>query len=110
MTGGIGNDFEIARSLVLSTAHMRPATARDWMPRCPWSCFEKGDFGWFMHVCDDVGITEAHAVPLEIRSAIHVAKREASVGRNPRTGDEIQIPASKQPKFKAGKGLKDAIN
>ena len=40
----------------------------------------------------------------------HVAKREASVGRNPRTGEEIQIPASKQPKFKAGKGLKDAVN
>ena len=40
----------------------------------------------------------------------HVAKREASVGRNPRTGEEIQIPASKQPKFKAGKGLKDALN
>lgn len=76
MTGGIGNDFEIARSLVLSTAHMHPATARDWMPRCPWSCFEKGDYGWFMHVCDDVGITEAEGVPLEIRSAIHIAKRE----------------------------------
>ena len=29
---------------------------------------------------------------------------------NPRTGEKIQIPASKQPKFKAGKGLKDAIN
>ena len=40
----------------------------------------------------------------------HVTKRAASIGRNPRTGDEIQIPASKQPKFKAGKGLKDAIN
>lgn len=76
MTGGIDDGLEIARSLVLSTAHMHPATARDWMPRCPWSCFEKGDYGWFMHVCDDVGITEAHDVPLEIRSAIHVAKRE----------------------------------
>jgi hypothetical protein len=29
-----------------------------------------------MYVCDDVGITEAEAVPLEVRSAIHVAKRE----------------------------------
>lgn len=38
-----------------------------------------------------------------------VAARAASEGRNPRTGDKIQIPASKQPKFKAGKGLKDAI-
>lgn len=39
-----------------------------------------------------------------------VAKRKASTGRNPRTGEEIKIPASKQPKFKAGKGLKDAVN
>ena len=31
-------------------------------------------------------------------------------GRNPRTGEEIQIPASKQPKFKAGKQLKEAVN
>ena len=39
-----------------------------------------------------------------------VADRKASTGRNPRTGESIQIPASKQPKFKAGKGLKDAVN
>ncbi len=39
-----------------------------------------------------------------------VADRKASTGRNPRTGETIQIPASKQPKFKAGKGLKDAVN
>ena len=39
-----------------------------------------------------------------------VANRRASEGRNPRTGEKIQIPASKQPKFKAGKGLKDAVN
>lgn len=39
-----------------------------------------------------------------------VSQRAASEGRNPRTGEAIQIPASKQPKFKAGKGLKDAVN
>ncbi len=39
-----------------------------------------------------------------------VAKRKATTGRNPRTGETINIAASKQPKFKAGKGLKDAIN
>jgi DNA-binding protein HU-beta len=39
-----------------------------------------------------------------------VAKRKASTGRNPRTGEPMNIPASKQPKFKAGKGLKDAVN
>lgn len=39
-----------------------------------------------------------------------VAKRAATTGRNPRTGETIKIAASKQPKFKAGKGLKDAVN
>jgi len=39
-----------------------------------------------------------------------VANRKASEGRNPRTGEKIQIPASKQPKFKAGKGLKESVN
>ncbi|OUR77046.1 DNA-binding protein HU [Alphaproteobacteria bacterium 46_93_T64] len=39
-----------------------------------------------------------------------VAERKASEGRNPRTGETIQIAASKQPKFKAGKALKDAVN
>ncbi len=39
-----------------------------------------------------------------------VSRRKASVGRNPATGAEIQIPASNQAKFKPGKGLKDAIN
>ena len=39
-----------------------------------------------------------------------VANRKASTGRNPRTGQAIQIPASRQPKFKAGKGLKTAVN
>ena len=38
-----------------------------------------------------------------------VAERAASEGRNPRTGEKIAIAASKQPKFKAGKGLKDAV-
>ena len=39
-----------------------------------------------------------------------VAERGASEGRNPRTGEKIDIPASRQPKFKAGKQLKDAVN
>ncbi|MFO1059551.1 MAG: HU family DNA-binding protein [Dongiaceae bacterium] len=39
-----------------------------------------------------------------------VSQRAASEGRNPRTGDKIEIPASKQPKFKPGKLLKDALN
>lgn len=39
-----------------------------------------------------------------------VAKRAATTGRNPRTGEAIKIAASKQPKFKAGKELKEAVN
>jgi DNA-binding protein HU-beta len=39
-----------------------------------------------------------------------VSTRAASTGRNPRTGETIQIAASKSPKFKAGKGLKDSVN
>ena len=38
-----------------------------------------------------------------------VAQRAATTGRNPRTGETIQIKASKQPKFKAGAPLKDAV-
>lgn len=39
-----------------------------------------------------------------------VSRREASKGRNPQTGAEVDIPARNVPKFSAGKGLKDAIN
>ncbi|MDD5866075.1 MAG: HU family DNA-binding protein [Lachnospiraceae bacterium] len=39
-----------------------------------------------------------------------VSERAASTGRNPQTGDEMKIPASKAPKFKAGKALKDIVN
>ncbi len=39
-----------------------------------------------------------------------VTKRKASTGRNPRTGEPMKIKASSAPKFKAGKGLKDAVN
>ncbi len=38
-----------------------------------------------------------------------VSKRKARKGRNPRTGEEIKIPASKIPKFSAGKAFKQAI-
>lgn len=39
-----------------------------------------------------------------------VRNRDARTGRNPRTGETIQIKASKNPAFKAGKALKDAVN
>lgn len=39
-----------------------------------------------------------------------VSKRDARKGRNPQTGEEIQIPARRVPKFSPGKALKDAVN
>ena len=39
-----------------------------------------------------------------------VSQRKASTGRNPRTGETMTIKAAAQPKFKAGKGLKDSVN
>ncbi len=39
-----------------------------------------------------------------------VKRRAARTGRNPRTGEPLQIPATNAPGFKAGKGLKDAVN
>ncbi len=39
-----------------------------------------------------------------------VSHRKATTGRNPRTGESIQIPASKRPKFTVGKALKDTVN
>ena len=59
-------------------------------------------------------ITESLKKEEEVRlvgfGTFNVSHRAATEGRNPRTGEAIQIPASKQPKFKAGKGLKDAVN
>ena len=39
-----------------------------------------------------------------------VVNRKATTGRNPRTGAAIKIAASRQPKFRAGKALKDTVN
>ncbi|MDO5940606.1 HU family DNA-binding protein [Burkholderia cepacia] len=81
------------------------------------------------HIAADTGLTKADAsraldatlegiaktlrkgdnVALSGFGVFSVGERAARTGRNPATGDEIQIPASKAPKFKAGKGLKDAV-
>lgn len=59
-------------------------------------------------------ITDALKKGQEIRlvnfGTFLVVKRKASKGRNPRTGAAINIPASKQPKFRPGKKLKDSVN
>jgi len=60
------------------------------------------------------GITESlqggDTVTLVGFGTFSVSARSARTGRNPRTGESITIAASKAPKFKAGKGLKDAVN
>ena len=59
-------------------------------------------------------ITEALAngdqVTLVGFGTFSVRDRAARMGRNPRTGEEIQIAAAKLPAFKAGKALKEAVN
>ena len=42
--------------------------------------------------------------------SFNVTERAARAGRNPQTGEEIQIAAANIPTFKAGKGLKDSVN
>ena len=42
--------------------------------------------------------------------AFVVKERAARMGRNPRTKEEVEIPASRVPQFKAGKALKDAVS
>lgn len=63
-------------------------------------------------VFDSVGkaLAKGDEVRLVGFGTFSVAKRKASTGRNPRTGEPMTIKASNQPKFKAGKGLKDAVN
>lgn len=55
-------------------------------------------------------LTKGDEVRLVGFGTFTVSKRKASTGRNPRTGETMEIKASTQPKFKAGKGLKDAVN
>jgi len=55
-------------------------------------------------------LTNGDEVRLVGFGTFSVSKRKASTGRNPRTGEPMKINASSQPKFKPGKGLKDAVN
>lgn len=55
-------------------------------------------------------LVEGDNVSLIGFGSFSVKERAARTGRNPQTGNEIQIAAAKVPAFKAGKSLKDAIN
>lgn len=54
-------------------------------------------------------LADGDKVQLTGFGTFEVRERDARVGKNPQTGEEIQIPASKSPAFKAGKALKDAV-
>jgi len=73
----------------------------------------KADAGRAVEAVFD-GITDALSkegtVSLVGFGAFSVSHRAARTGRNPQTGATIQIKASKAPKFKASKALKDAVN
>ncbi len=55
-------------------------------------------------------LRDGDSVTLSGFGTFTVTSRAPRTGRNPRTGEPIPIAASKNPKFKAGKGLKDAVN
>ncbi len=63
----------------------------------------------FVEVITDA-LVEGDKVQLVGFGSFEVRKRAARKGRNPQTKEEIKIPASKAPVFKAGKALKDLIN
>ena len=56
------------------------------------------------------GIKKGERVTLVGFGTFYAAERPARMGRNPRTGEEIKIPACTVPKFKAGKALTDDLN
>ena len=56
------------------------------------------------------GLSNGDRIALVGFGSWSVEQRGARTGRNPRTGDAIQIPAKKVVKFKAGAGLSDAVN
>lgn len=55
-------------------------------------------------------LKKGHPVSLVGFGTFSVKPRSARTGRNPQTGEEIQIAASNVPSFKPGKALKDAVN
>ena len=63
-------------------------------------------------IFDEITTTLAKGGRVELRGfgAFSVRKRESRVGRNPRTGEKVNVPPKSVPFFKAGKGLKERLN
>lgn len=56
------------------------------------------------------GLVKGEKIQLVGFGTFEVAEREEREGRNPKTGEKMTIAASRSPKFKAGKALKDMVN
>ena len=63
-----------------------------------------------MVVAVKASLKDGDTVSLIGFGTFYVGERAARTGRNPRTGKALKIKAAKVPKFRAGKGLKDAVN
>ena len=116
------NIFKLYLSFIFSRITKTPNTTKEGVP------MNKNDL--VSDVAESAGLTKADAgravdaVFESIQGALKsggdvrivgfgtfsFAHRAATTGRNPRTGETIQIKASKQPKFKAGAPLKEAVN
>jgi len=59
--------------------------------------------------CITDALAKSENVQISGFGSFRVSERKARTGRNPQTGDPIQIPAGKVPKFVAGKALKEAV-
>ncbi|MEI6790971.1 MAG: HU family DNA-binding protein [Myxococcaceae bacterium] len=64
----------------------------------------------YLLVAIQKGLKEGKDVRIKGFGIFRIVKREATMGRNPRTREPIKIKASKYPKFRASKTLKDAIS
>lgn len=63
----------------------------------------------FIFDCITASLKKGEEVSIAGFGAFIVKNRKARTARNPRTGEMVQVPATTVPKFKAGKGLKDAV-
>ena len=94
-----GNGFVNKTELVASVAEKTAMTKKD---------AEKALNAVFASI--EEALAKEEKVQVIGFGTFEVKAREARTGRNPQTGAEIKIPASKNPVFKAGKALKDSVN
>ncbi len=74
-------------------------------------CSKKSAVDTLNTILDEIkkSLRQGKSVVLTGFGTFVVSRRKARIGRNPRTGATLKIPARKVPRFKAGKGLKDVV-